>query len=442
MMPRQFHLSGSGSARLRILLISCWLIAPISSSWGQSLARARERTTLRAAPDAASADRGTVAAGDTIEVLQRKPTLGFLQVRTADTVTGWLSERSVEFLVDSVGAQGLPVASKDPQSEWPHRYMTVRVFFATDRQPTGKSQPMEFFGTARGSLTLGQAEVTIPKNRRPGTVSSPSWLRLEFRQDPSKHVVLTKLTKFSDTQMADSLRAAIAKSRDRSALVFVHGFNVTFGDAVRRTAQIAYDLGFDGAAISYSWPSQGTLFDYTADLTSSEASAPDLEKFLQFVIAQTGAKRIELLAHSMGSRALMLALDRLSKSSSGPLIDQVVFAAADVDQQVFKDELERVRTIARRVTLYASSADEAMAVSRGINKFPRAGDGRPNLFVWSGLDTIDASAIPTDLIGHGYFAENKEVLDDLFQLLINDQGPDRRRLNRETLSGLPYWVLP
>ena len=34
---------------------------------------------------------------------------------------------------------------------------------------------------------------------------------------------------------------------------------------MRRTAQIAYDLKFEGAPIVYSWPSQEGLLSYTVD---------------------------------------------------------------------------------------------------------------------------------------------------------------------------------
>jgi hypothetical protein len=83
-----------------------------------------------------------------------------------------------------------------------------------------------------------------------------------------------------------------------------------------------------------------------------------------------------------------------------------------------------------------------MVVSRTVNAHPRAGDASPDLFLTGLMDTIDASRVPTDLIGHGYFAESKEVIDDIFQLVVNGQKPDNRRLNRADRSGLVYWALP
>ncbi len=37
----------------------------------------------------------------------------------------------------------------------------------------------------------------------------------------------------------------------------MHGYNTSFDNALYRTAQIAYDLDFDGATFLYSWPSGG-----------------------------------------------------------------------------------------------------------------------------------------------------------------------------------------
>jgi esterase/lipase superfamily enzyme len=318
----------------------------------------------------------------------------------------------------------------------------MHVFFATDRKPTGDPKPSGFFGTDRGQLVVGTATVTLPANRRPGEINSPSWLRLEFRQDPSKHVMLQDVSVLSRGVAFDSLRASVKRSKDKAALVFVHGFNVKFPDALRRTAQLAYDLGFDGAAIAYSWPSKGRAFDYPADLNESEWSAPDLAEFLQQLFAQTGVLRVEVIAHSMGSRVLMNALDRLDRSKAAVRFDQVVLAAADIDRDILSDDLKRVSRLANRFTLYASSQDAAMVVSRTVNAHPRAGDASPDLFLTGLMDTIDASRVPTDLIGHGYFAESKEVIDDIFQLVVNGQKPDNRRLNRADRSGLVYWALP
>src|SRR5581483_4228092 len=110
----------------------------------------------------------------------------------------------------------------------------------------------------------------------------------------------------------ENLAATIGESENRQALVFIHGYNVTFNDAVRRTAQIAYDLAFDVTPILYSWPSQGKLHGYPADENTIEWTVPQLTVFLTELAQAAGATTIHLVAHSMGNRALVKALERLA----------------------------------------------------------------------------------------------------------------------------------
>ena len=101
----------------------------------------------------------------------------------------------------------------------------------------------------------------------------------------------------------DKLSSRIAKSHRKEAFVFVHGFNVTFEDAARRTAQLAYDLGFKGAPILYSWPSKGSLFSYAADEATIDWTVPHLKEFLEEIAFKSGAEVLHIIAQSMGNRA-------------------------------------------------------------------------------------------------------------------------------------------
>jgi hypothetical protein len=80
--------------------------------------------------------------------------------------------------------------------------------------------------------------------------------------------------------------------------------------------------------------------------------------------------------------------------------------------------------------------------SSAIHAFPRVGQGGPHLVLIRGVDTIDASPIDLGLLGHGYFAENKQVIDDLFMLIRHGLSPDSRNLRRKSNGELAYWVFP
>ncbi|MHA1549565.1 MAG: alpha/beta hydrolase, partial [Alphaproteobacteria bacterium] len=197
-------------------------------------------------------------------------------------------------------------------------------------------------------------------------------------------------------------------------------------------AQITYDLNFDGAPILYSWPSRGSTFAYVRDEAVVRLSGRHLVRFLDDVVARSGARHINLIAHSMGNRAMIDALEliavrRLAKGRTGPLFEQAIFAAPDEDAALFAEMLSVVRPIARRVTLYGSENDVALSASRALHgDYNRAGQGGDALLVADGVDSIDMSELGSDILGHSYFAASASALTDMSWLFWQDAPPDRR----------------
>lgn len=299
------------------------------------------------------------------------------------------------------------------------------------------------YGADRGKLELGTCEVSIPKSHEVGELESPSVIRLEIYAVPSRHVMLLGVHPEPAERFYSDLRECVGRSSRKSAFVFVHGYNTNFNDAARRTAQIAYDLKFDGAPIFYSWPSQGGLLQYTVDETNVAWTAPHLLRFLTDVAEQSGAERIHLVAHSMGNRALTSALRDLSllQKSSKPLFNEVILTAPDIDADVFMNDIApAIVKTAKRVTLYASSNDEALIMSKKVHGYPRAGDSGNQLIVIPGVDTVDVSAIDTSLLGHNYYGDSSSVLADIFELLHASKPADQRQwLHSRRLGLLKYW---
>jgi esterase/lipase superfamily enzyme len=301
------------------------------------------------------------------------------------------------------------------------------------------------YGDSRGTLELGSCEVSIPKTHEVGELESPSLLRLEFSEDPAKHVVLLKVAPEPADEFYADLRAGVAKSKEKSALVFIHGYNVTFEDAARRTAQIACDLKFGGVPIFYSWPSQGKLLDYEVDETNAVWTVPHLRQFLADVARQSGAQQIHLIAHSMGNRALTGALKDLAlkqPDASRPAFDQVLLTAPDIDADVFKNEIApAMMKSAQRVTLYASSNDAALLLSKKLHGYPRAGEAGGDIVIVPGMDTVDCTAVDTSLIGHSYYGDSGSVLSDFVEVLQDAKPADQRKwLRPEFLGANKYWV--
>jgi len=205
------------------------------------------------------------------------------------------------------------------------------------------------------------------------------------------------------------------------------------------------DLKFDGAPILYSWPSQGELVEYTIDETNVAWTQPHFKAFLLAVARQSGATSIHLIAHSMGNRALTSALEDLADEmrDSTHLFRQVVLAAPDIDADTFRQEIApAIVKTADRVTLYASSLDEALALSKRVHGYPRAGESGEQLVVVPGVDTIDVSAVDTGLIGHDYYTDSSGVVADLVDVIQGALPPQKRPwlLPKQQADALTYWI--
>jgi len=304
--------------------------------------------------------------------------------------------------------------------------------YTTDRSPGGR-------------IEVGRCEVTIPRTHVVGEVETPSIFRLEIDSDISRHLVLQKTERLGNPKFFDLLRHRVEKSERHELFVFVHGFNVSFEDAALRTAQIHHDLKFDGAPIFFSWPANDKfIFTYPADETNVAWSVPHLKQFLLEIVKESRAQSINLIAHSMGNRALAAALReiQLEMHDQARLFNQVILAAPDIDADDFRNNIApAMQHTARGLTLYASSHDEALLASQFIHRRPRAGDAGDGLTVVAGVDTIDVTAIDKSYFGHSYYGSSHPVLHDLKALLSGAAPPrDRIWLSPAERDGLTYWI--
>jgi len=328
------------------------------------------------------------------------------------------------------------------------KFRNVTVFYGTDRQRTGSTEPAEFYLGGRGPLEVGTCEVTIPASHRVGELESAGIFE---KPDPEKHIILLTVTPRPEVAFVSELAARVRADSAREVLIFIHGYNVSFEDAARRTAQMAADLQFDGAPVMYSWPSQASLAGYPVDEANIRWTVPHLQQFLDLVVENSGASKVHLVAHSMGNRAVTEVLLRYATAAvqspgASPQFNQIVLVAPDVDADVFRDEIApRIRPLGERITLYASANDKALKVSKGVHGYPRAGDLSSGIVITDGVETIDASDVDTSLLnaiglGHSYFAEQPTVIDDL-RFLLEGKSPTRRGLVGRNAVGGSYWEI-
>ncbi|MEX0977811.1 MAG: alpha/beta hydrolase [Pirellulales bacterium] len=308
----------------------------------------------------------------------------------------------------------------------------------------------ELYGARPTDISYGACQVSVPKpeNRQPGELNRPVsvWI-FEAPENPEKHFMLKKVTEHPDkAAFYASLGRQLNKSEERAALLFIHGYNVSFEDAIFRTAQLAVDLKFPGAPITFSWPSYADPVKYPFDEQNAEVSIPAFREFLEDLATKSGAKRIHIIAHSMGNRVLagaMEAMDSKARERNKEIFREVILAAPDIDSRVFKSQvLPHIVANTRHCTLYASSRDRALLISRYFHNYQRLGETQPDLIVADGMDTIDASLVDTSLLGHSYIGDVQSIVTDLHLLVVGGkQAAERLGLESLRRGELIYWTI-
>ncbi len=351
------------------------------------------------------------------------------------------------------------LASVPISGESEAKWDIVPVFYGTDRKPDTTAERVSY-GSERGyNLLFGQALVTVPKSHvipnveRPWNFTVPyTSIVIGEAEDPEKHFTIEKIVSLSKAEflrLAGERLAQAQRFKDR-ALVFVHGYNTSFDVAVYRTAQIAYDLGFDGVPFLYSWPSNGSFGDYRNDRENAEASERHMRDFLKVVCNETGAKQVSIIAHSLGNKPLLAVLKDLRNATPPSVtISEVILAAPDVDRDQFQNLIQDFNGLAKGVTLYAAANDRALQASQRAwsswwnfwsGGVPRAGEVPPGgPVVVAGVESIDITLASTDLfsINHNGFATKTELIDDM-RLLIETGAhpPDQRQSLKKGAYGM------
>ncbi len=319
------------------------------------------------------------------------------------------------------------------------------IFYATDRaplpfaaktcDPVHEGDRVRTYGAERsgeGKLSLGTYTTVIYPEHKTGDLAQSLPRRVECRPPKKKPLSASRASPLAEEEYFRALAARVNASPRREMLVFIHGFNFSFAEAAQRTAQLHYDLHFEGPAVLFSWTSKGSVrpSKYREDERSVEAGLGLLGKFLED-LGRARPERIHIIAHSMGGRALMRALDERTRDAAGKprlRLAQIILAAPDMDRDEFIRLAPAVAGMAQRLTLYASTVDRALAVAGDVHEVPRAGESGDFVVVLPEIDTVDVSAVGGGWFsfGHSYYGENRAVLADIYQLLHHNTPPQAR----------------
>lgn len=311
----------------------------------------------------------------------------------------------------------------------------VDFLYATTRARDTAVETVAFSGQRSRALTYGQASVRIPEDHKIGEITVPSVWKVwgitlsEEKLDEHEHFTIRALKTLTLDEWNESIKARNPKT----ALIFVHGYNTSFEDALYRNAQIVWDLRYDGLSVLYSWASWGGTLEYLYDRESAQIGRAGFIEVLRNLKEKHGIESVNVIAHSMGNQVVLDALGSYARTSNPATIGELILAAPDIDRDMFISLIPDVQKIVKGITLYASSADKALQASRQLAGVLRAGDiGDDGPIVLDNVQTIDVTAMGEEILGlnHNVFAASRNLIDDIRLLLTKGLRPPDQRLSQ------------
>ena len=314
-----------------------------------------------------------------------------------------------------------------PVAAVPSDTSKVSMLVVTTR--AADANPGVLFSGERGQMSFAEIVVSMPPDvrRKAGEVQWPSRLP----GNPETDFVTAKVEKLERPQAVALFHRAVQKVPKRRVLVFIHGFNNRFEDAVYRFAQIVHDSRADVVPVLFTWPSRGSIFAYGYDRESGNYSRDALENLLQTLARDPAVGEVSILAHSMGNWVTLEALRQMAiRNGQIPSkIANAMLAAPDVDIDVFRKQIAEMTGRRPRFTIFVSQDDRALAVSRRVwGSTARLGAIDPDTepyrteLLKSDITVVNLTKLQTgDRLNHGKFAESPEVVQLIGSRLIEGQ---------------------
>jgi esterase/lipase superfamily enzyme len=273
------------------------------------------------------------------------------------------------------------------------------MLVTTTRKPVNGGRAKPWFGPERAStMTVARAKLVPPDDSRFSLAAAglADW-RLDAVEPVSGEV--------------SNLLANAGGGPD--VLIYVHGFKQTFEAAALDAAHLSDGIKFRGQTMVFSWPSRAGLFDYAYDRDSAMWSRDGFERVLHSVVATPSAGRVHIVAHSMGTMLTLESLRQLYARYGDAVADRigaVMFAAPDIDMDVFSSAINRIGPLARKITVIAATNDRALALSGRIaGGMTRVGAAEKAAIERLGVRVIDASEAGWGIVNHDLFLSNAEV---------------------------------
>jgi esterase/lipase superfamily enzyme len=334
-----------------------------------------------------------------------------------------------------------------------------RFFYVTNRNATPQAEHIgDRFGNERETdLKFGSFDADIQPSLGLGMLINPTeWLQNE-------EIQLQNVHSLEHPEFTEQLKQQVAQSPYRGLLVVIHGFREAHESALRKTAFLGHVLDINAPLLLFDWPGdQGSsLGGYRRAHEVASESGAELAEALQMLVREVQPERLWVVANSMGGQVVVEALGALYQqgefAEGQRAIEHVILTAPDVSRDAFDNQFrDKILALTEHLTVYVSSNDRALLVSRLINREARGGESTlsPDQFEEASrisalmqpgdrvIDLVDVTPVNRTRNFHNFSLETPEYFDDLFLRLSNESLPRSRLLYQiETPEGRAYSVL-
>jgi esterase/lipase superfamily enzyme len=357
-----------------------------------------------------------------------------------------------------------------------------RILYVTLREPVTVAGEDRFYTSERaaelrlgaGRIVLGASDVTWDEARRLSILKNNTdryplqvadvteFGVLDRTLHPILHMGGTVLPDPAPRQaFSAAVNTRLAQSKDKDIFIYVHGYRVNFENPLLVGAELWHFLGYQGVFIPFAWPSHRGRLAYFGDTESARYSAIFLREFIEYLAAETDARRIHILGYSAGTRLVLAALNQLALTNQHRTpedirrdlrLGNVILVGSDVDRGIFGTYLlDGLLRVQEHMTVYESGRDKALGMALFTFRNERVGQLDPDELTPQAkaflrgsdeLALVSVEAAPgfDHGNGHSYFRDSPWVSSDLLATLLYDLRPKARGLVQDGESGI--WNFP
>jgi hypothetical protein len=345
----------------------------------------------------------------------------------------------------------------------------IEIFYGTNRLPVGPADRRVYTVAPDRTLRLGTATLRIGEEGSTLDQIREWTTRSDTGDRPFLHLEsMREAATLPDAgppgpdaeAWFDAVDAALAESRSRDILIYIHGANTTVERAAGQASQLRHFSGHEAVVVLFAWPTAENFLRYGRDIETAFASAPHLGELIVALQQNTAADKINVFTYSaggtVGSHGLALLAADNPEAAAG--LGEVYHAAPDADFRDFVADLKNYAPLADRVTTALNLGDSALRLAEVMNRGSRA--GRPDLSeldpesaAWilgaaedDGLEVlqIHPGAMP-DLAAssHTFWYDDPWVSNDVMLTMMLSLPIEARGLEPGVSpSGAPYWTFP